>query len=170
MLQLMSLIVQEFGLADVSPANGLTNLFVRDTHVHFGSEPATDGEFLEAWRRLQPRYPWLSAADDDQFAGYAKAAPWRERDAYRFTVETTVYIRPEYQRRGVGRALMLELLTRLSDAGFRTAIAGIALPNSGSVVLHERLGFEPIGIFPAVGFKFDRAWDVGFWLKRLGGE
>lgn len=163
-----AVVVREFGAGDVAGANALTNLYIRETAVHFAYAEAADAEFLAAWEKSRGGYPWLAAEVDGAFAGYAKSGPWRERDAYRHTVETSVYIVPRFHRRGVGRALMAELLDRLGAAGFHMAVAGATLPNEGSAGLHEALGFERVGVFPEVGRKFDRWWDVGFWVKRLG--
>ena len=160
--------VRDFDRGDIPAANALTNIFIRETAVHFAAVEATDEAFGAVWEGSRERYPWLAAEVGGAFAGYAKSGVWRERDAYRLTVETTVYVLPRLARRGVGRALMVELLGRLRSAGFHMAIAGVTLPNEGSVGLHESLGFERVGAFPEVGRKFDRWWDVGFWSLRLG--
>jgi L-amino acid N-acyltransferase YncA len=161
------LTIREFELSDISPANALTNTFIQATHFHFASEPVSDRDFHDGWSQFCPTYPWLAAIADKHFVGYAKSAPWRERHAYRYTVETTVYVDPAHARCGIGLALMTQLLARLSQSGFRIAIAGIALPNPASIALHEAIGYAPVGTFSKVGVKFGRAWDVGFWQKSL---
>jgi phosphinothricin acetyltransferase len=95
--------------------------------------------------------------------GYAYAKPWRPRSAYRFSVETTIYIAPGYQRRGVGAALYRDLLAALRQLDVHAAVGGIALPNDASVALHERLGFKKVGQFVEIGFKLGRWVDVGYW-------
>lgn len=159
--------VRDFCEADVAPANALTNYYILHTAIHFGSSPAADQDFAAAWRAGAARFPWLAAEDQGRFAGYCKAGTWRERDAYRRTVETGIYVDPGVQRRGVGRALYAELLQRLGAAGFRTAVAGITLPNEASVRLHEAIGFRRVGVFEAVGYKFGTWHDVGFWQLDL---
>jgi phosphinothricin acetyltransferase len=163
----MSLLVRPFQPGDVPTANCIVNHYIRETHIHFASEPARDEQFLGDWRASQPRYPWLTATLDGRFAGYAKGGPWRAREAYRSTVETAVYIDPACHRRGVGLAVMTALLDELSRREFRTAIAGVALPNDASIALHEKLGFASVGTFHGVGVKFGRSWDVGFWQRCL---
>jgi L-amino acid N-acyltransferase YncA len=163
----MMLLVRDFEAVDAASAADITNIYIRETHIHFAAEPLSAEEFVADWRALQPRFPWVSATWEGQFAGYAKAAPWRQRHAYRFTAETAVYIHPSFQRRGIARGLMLELLERLGAKGFRVVIAGIALPNPASIALHEKMGFSPVGTFPGVGIKFGCAWDVGFWQRSL---
>jgi phosphinothricin acetyltransferase len=101
--------------------------------------------------------------------GVAYAAPWKARDAYLWTVESTVYVDHECHRRGVGDALYAELLARLERQGFRTSIGVIALPNPASVRLHERHGFVKVGLLADAGYKLKRWHDVGFWQRRLNG-
>jgi phosphinothricin acetyltransferase len=99
--------------------------------------------------------------------GYAYAGSFRTRPAYRFTCETTVYVGAEARGRRVGRRLYDELLRRVTQQGFRTAVAGITLPNPASVALHEAVGFKPVGIYHKVGFKFGQWHDVGWWEREL---
>jgi L-amino acid N-acyltransferase YncA len=91
------------------------------------------------------------------------ATSTQARIAYRYSADTTVYIAPEAQRRGVGHALYAELLPQLKRRNIHMAFAGIALPNPGRVALHESMGFTPDGIYREVGFKFERWHDVGWW-------
>ncbi|MEL6892083.1 MAG: N-acetyltransferase family protein, partial [Actinomycetota bacterium] len=112
--------------------------------------------------------PWLVFHDHDEIFGYAYATEFRARAAYDATRETTVYVSPRHQGRGVGRALMTELVGRLRSEGIAVAIAGITLPNDPSVALHERVGFRHVGTFHRVGHKFGHWYDVGFWELQLG--
>jgi phosphinothricin acetyltransferase len=147
----------------------LTNSFIRDTAVHFGSADVTAAE-LEAQCMAVAggvRYAWLVAERDGAFAGYAKAGPWRTRAAYAWTAETTIYLLPDARGSGLGRALYGRLLEILTEQGFRSAIGGITLPNPASVRLHEALGFEACGVVRDAGCKFGRWHDVGFWQRRL---
>ena len=112
-------------------------------------------------------YPWLVGEADGTILGYAYAAPFRTRPAYRFTVETTIYLRPEAAGRGLGARLYEPLLAILEAQGFTQAIAAITLPNEASVRLHERLGYAAAGIYRQVGWKLDAWHDVGLWQKAL---
>lgn len=159
--------VRDFQAGDVAVANALTNLYIRETPVHFACSPATDAQFEAYWREGAVRYPWLVAECDGRFAGYAKASRWRERDAYRFTAECGLYVERDFHRRGVGRALYDVLFERLRAAGIHTVIAGITLPNEASERMHEAVGFERVATFREVGWKFDRWHDVGFWQLML---
>ncbi|HEX8606942.1 MAG TPA: GNAT family N-acetyltransferase [Pseudoduganella sp.] len=112
--------------------------------------------------------PWLVLETaGGVVAGYAYATRWRVRHAYRFSVETTVYLAHDSTGKGYGTALYTALLQRLREAGCHLAIGGIALPNEASVALHERLGYRKVAHFGEVGRKFDRWIDVGYWELKL---
>ncbi|HUN81019.1 MAG TPA: GNAT family N-acetyltransferase [Phycisphaerae bacterium] len=162
------MIIRDFEERDVPAANAITNEVIIHTPIHFAYEPASDAEFAAVWRKGREKFPWLAAEEDGRFLGYCKAGTWRERDAYRFTVETGVYVAPEAQRKGAARAMYLELFRRLKKMNIRMVIAGVTLPNDASVRLHEALGFAKVGDFKAVGRKFDAWHDVGFWQLDLG--
>jgi L-amino acid N-acyltransferase YncA len=124
----------------------------------------------EMARRIETtsaRYPWLIAEDEDEPVGYAYATEHRWRSAYRWTADTTIYISPGHHRRGVGRTLYGALLELLTAQGLYTACAGITLPNDASVGLHEAVGFEPIGVYRAVGYKHGAWRSVGWWQAQL---
>ena len=113
-------------------------------------------------------YPWLVAiADSGEVMAYAYATRFRDRAAYRFVVETTVYVAEVAQRRGAGRLVYAALIETLRAQGFTQAIGAIALPNAGSVALHEAIGFRAAGMYHAVGYKFGRWIDVGYWQCAL---
>lgn len=114
------------------------------------------------------KHQWLIAQDPSgQVLGYAYAGAFRNRAAYRFGAETSVYTAPAEHRRGIGRQLYEALLAGLRDQGYFQAYAGITLPNAASVAFHERLGFTAVGRFPRAGFKFGRWHDVGWWHRPL---
>ncbi len=111
--------------------------------------------------------PWLVAEVDGSVLGYAYAGPWKTRSAYRFTVESTVYLHQSAMRRGVGAELYGALIAELRAHNVHAVIGGIALPNDASVRLHEKLGFRKIGQFEQVGYKFGQWIDVGYWELLL---
>ena len=141
--------------------------FVLDTPISFENDVPSEAEFAERIERGQVTNPWIVAERDNRIVGYAYASEFRARAAYAQTRETTVYVAPAAQGAGVGRALMTALLISLRDGGCRLAIAGITVPNTASVGLHERLGFRPVGVFHGVGRKFGKPHDVGFWELPL---
>lgn len=136
--------------------------YVTDTAISFEEMPPDNAEIE---RRMEAAHLWLVDENDGDIRGYAYGTPWRSRHAYRFTVETTVYVASEHHGRGIGRALYTELLDRLTDLGYVTAVAGITLPNDQSVEFHRVLGFSYVGTFPKVGFKFETWYDTG-WMSR----
>jgi phosphinothricin acetyltransferase len=112
-------------------------------------------------------YPWLVAEDDGNLLGYATSSAFRTRRAYRWCVETGIYLNRDACGRGVGRTLLTALLEHLQMQGFVSAIGAIALPNDPSVRLHEALGFVHTGTCREVGFKFGEWIDVGLWQRDL---
>lgn len=122
----------------------------------------------EVARRMREMRVWLVSVDGEgEVEGYAYASRHRQREAYRFTVETSVYVAAGRQRRGVGRALYGALFAALAERGFRVALAGITLPNAASVGLHEAAGFELVGVYRGIGFKAGGWRDVGWWQRAL---
>jgi phosphinothricin acetyltransferase len=115
----------------------------------------------------QRTHPWLVAERGGQVVGYAYGCEFNERPAYRWSASVSVYIAAGERGRGHGRALYEELFARLRRQGFRMACAGITLPNPASVGLHQRLGFEPVGVNREIGWK-DGGWrDVGWYQLEL---
>lgn len=153
--------------ADADAVAAIYAPIVRDTAISFEAEPPSADEFRSRMREVGKMGPWLVLDDERGVAGYAYAGAFRARHAYRFTVETTVYVREDARGRGVGRALYAAILPLLVAQGHRRAIAGVTLPNAGSVRLHESVGFRPVGVFAKVGFKFGKWHDVGFWDLEL---
>jgi phosphinothricin acetyltransferase len=112
-------------------------------------------------------FPWFVCEEDGKVAGYAYARQWRERAAYRNSVEASIYLDPSLTGKGIGSALFGALLTELRTRGFRTVIGGVSLPNEASVALLEKFGLRPVAHFKEVGYKFDRWIDVGYWQLML---
>jgi L-amino acid N-acyltransferase YncA len=144
--------------------------YVRDTAISFEQDPPTTAEMAGRIKRLTSTHAWLVAEDEHEILGYAYACPHRERAAYRWATEVSVYVDPRHQRRGAGRQLYESLLRVLAEQGYRLALAGIALPNDASVALHEACGFESVGVYRRVGFKLGEWWDVGWWQLNLGAD
>ncbi len=124
-------------------------------------------EFAERIRIIQRTHPWLVAEIDDEVVGYAYASRHRERASYRWAADVTVYISGGHHRRGIGRGLYATLFDLLVRQGIHEACAGITLPNDASVGLHEALGFEPVGVYRNIAYKFGAWRDVGWWQKTL---
>ena len=141
--------------------------FVQHTAVSFEETPPDADEIRARMARLRGRWPWLVAADAERVLGYAYASEHRARAAYRWAVDTTVYVDESARRGGLGRSLYRELFRILTRQGFSAAYAGIALPNDASVGLHKAVGFEFVAVYPSVGFKLGRWYDVSWWRRTL---
>ena len=140
--------------------------YVAATAVSFETEAPDEAEMRRRIEAAGDLYPWFAACDDDgSIAGYAYAAAFRARRAYRFSVETTVYVADGRQRQGIGRLLYRVLLPVLEAQGFTQAIAAVTLPNEASTRLHEGLGFEQAGIYRNVGYKLGEWRSVGLWQR-----
>ncbi len=140
---------------------------VAETAISFETTLPDRDEMARRIDETLRAYPWLVCELDGRVAGYAYAARHRVRGAYQWSVDTSVYIAEALRRRNVGRGLYTSLFAILAAQGYFNAFAGIALPNPGSVGLHEAMGFEPIGVYRHVGYKFDRWHDVGWWQLVL---
>ena len=116
---------------------------------------------------LSESLPWIVAESGNNIAGYAYAAKWKTRSAYRFAVESTVYIDKDSVGNGIGSLLYKDLLSKLKDSGIHVVIGGIALPNPSSIALHEKFGFKNVAQFKEVGIKFNKWIDVGYWQLQL---
>jgi L-amino acid N-acyltransferase YncA len=118
--------------------------------------------------RIRAAHLWLVAEQKGQVVGYAYGGQHRARKAYDSTAEVSAYVDRNVHRGGVGRELYLALFDQLKRRGFRLLVAGITLPNEASVGFHQSLGFQRVGVFKNIGFKFGEWWDVGWWQLDLG--
>jgi L-amino acid N-acyltransferase YncA len=144
------------------------NYYVLNTHINFEEEAVTVKDMQDRIVTVAEKNPWLVYEENGKIIGYAYASEWKSRCAYRFSVETTVYLSHGLNRRGIGSMLYQELLTLLGeDKNIHAVIGGIALPNETSIRLHEKFGFEKVAHFKEVGFKFGKWIDVGYWEKIL---
>lgn len=142
--------------------------YVQDTAVSFETEPPTAAEMAARIATAQERHAFLVLEDGGRVVGYAYGGTFRSRPAYAGTVEVSVYLEAGRRRTGGGRLLYAALLDRLAGLGFHTAVAGMTLPNEGSVGLHRAMGFTPVGTFREVGSKLGRWHDVGWVQRPLG--
>ncbi|MAP36656.1 MAG: GNAT family N-acetyltransferase [Chloroflexi bacterium] len=141
--------------------------YVINTPITFESEPPDGNEMSSRMENVLTSYPWLVCVHDDEVMGYAYGSQFRTREAYDWSVETTVYVREAAHGMGIGSAIYTGLLECLRLQGFVSAVGVIALPNHKSVMLHEKLGFREDGILPSAGYKNGTWYDVGLWWKKL---
>ena len=155
--------------ADVEAFNAIYNEYIVDSHVSFDTAPWTDEDRLEWLRRRHgDGYPVLVADRGGAIVGASWSGPWRDKAAYRGSVETTVVLAPGESGRGSGSMLYERLLDDLEAAGFHTAIAVIALPNDGSIALHRKFGYREVGVLDEVGYKDGAYHHTMLMQRRLG--
>lgn len=141
---------------------------VMETAVSFEMEPPSSEEMARRIENVSRTYPWIVFEDGEgSILGYAYAGVHRQRPAYHWSVETTVYLDVDHRGQGLGKTLYTALLDLARDWGYANAYAGVALPNPASEALHASVGFSRIGVFPRVGFKFDKWHDVSWWYRPL---
>lgn len=165
---MIDVIVRSASEADAEAIARIYNYYIHNTVITFEEEPVSVQTMATRVAEVQDlSLPWLVAEVENGVVGYACANRWKVKSAYRYSVETTVYLKHGCQGRGIGTTLYSALLPILRTRGIHVAIGGAALPNEASVALHEKLGFEPVGTFRKVGFKHDRWVDVAYWQIEL---
>jgi len=139
------------------------NHYIANTIVTFEEQPLSAQQMRERIDAYVAIYPWFVCVINGVIVGYSYASKFHQRAAYRHTAELTVYVRQGYERRGIGRQLYEPLISHLKAVNCHVMLAAIALPNEGSVGLHEMMGFSKVAHFSQVGHKFNHWVDVGYW-------
>ncbi len=162
--------VRDAGPEDIEAICAIYRHYVLTSKATFETEPPDAAELARRWADVVQRgLPWLVAERHGQVVGYAYAAPYRVRVAYRFTVEDSVYVAPRALGQGCGRALLEALVARCTAAGYRAMVAVIGdSANAGSIALHKTCGFAPAGTLPSVGWKLGQWVDSVLMLRPLG--
>lgn len=154
--------------ADAAAIADIYNPFIRDTVITFEEVPIQAEQLAQRIEAVGAQgLPWLVSEAEGQVLGYAYADQWRSRSAYRYSVESAIYLDRKIAGQGIGTLLYQHLIEQLQRDGIHAVIAGITLPNAASVALHERLGFHKVAHFPSVGLKFGQWLDVGYWQRTL---
>ncbi len=141
--------------------------FAASSPVSFEEVAPTAQEMAGLIEQTSARYPWLVAEADGHVAGYAYASAHRSRAAYRWAADLGLYVAGAHRGQGVGKRLCRVLLDLLARQNIHVAVAGITLPNPGSVALFESLEFEPVGVYRRIGYKAGGWHDVGWWQREL---
>ena len=141
--------------------------YVLETTISFEAIPPSPSEMAERIAVVMEKFPWTVYEDNGRVQGYAYASPFKNRHAYSWSVESTVYVDQHAHRRGIGRALYIDLIHRLKKQGMIQVVGCISLPNDPSIQLHESLGFQQVAHFKRIGLKFDQWWDVGYWQLEI---
>jgi len=161
------------GPADAEAMLEIYAPYVRDTSITFETEVPTTEQFAQRVADYTREFPWIVYEIGGKVAGYAYGSRYRERLAYQWSVECSVYIHPDFQHRGIGQKLYTALFRILKAQMFRNVYAVINLPNDPSVRLHEQMGFKWFATYERVGYKLGRWKNVGWWglvLNEFGDE
>lgn len=157
------MIIRKATFSDAEQIAEIYNFYVQNTHHTFETEPIDSIEMEKRIGETIENYPFFVCEKDGEIFGYAYAAPYKSRCAYKNSAEISVYVRNNLRQKGVGKILYEKLFEELLRTDIHAIIAGIALPNEASVRLHEKFGFEKVAHFREVGFKLERWTDVGYW-------
>lgn len=161
--------IRKVALKDSIELAEIYNYYVENTIVSFEETPIPATEMSSRIESvLNANLPWLVLEQDKLIIGYAYASPWSQRSAYRFSVGVSIYLRQGSTGRGLGYELYNELFQKLRDLKIHSIMGGIALPNVGSVALHEKLGMQKVAHYKEIGFKFGKWVDVAFWQLLFG--
>jgi phosphinothricin acetyltransferase len=164
----MAVLIRLAAEQDAAALAAIYRPYVEKSRISFEDVAPDSAEMARRIAGERPGYhPWLVAEEDGRLLGYAASSPFRARAAYRWVVETGIYLAQEAKGRGIGRALLGPLVGLLERQGYVAAIGAIALPNDASVALHEKLGFKYAGTYRGVGFKAGEWLEVGLWQKDL---
>ena len=150
-------------LSDCKSIADIYNFYIETTAITFEEIPITAAEMQNRVNGIRALFPYLVYEEDGEILGYAYVDAFHSRSAYRFTLEDSIYLRNGRQGKGMGRALLNELLNQVKKRGAHSIMAKITLPNERSVKLHEAFGFKNVGTLKEVGRKFDKWLDVGYW-------
>lgn len=152
--------VKEQDAADICR---IYNSYIADTIITFDEEYVSVPEMEDKIRNWDSKFPWLVYEEEGKVLGYAYANTWKQKSAYRTTVETTIYLDKESTGKRIGSKLYTSLIDSLKLKGFKVLMGCISLPNPSSIKLHEKLGFEKVGHFKEMGYKLGKWIDVGYW-------
>ena len=159
--------IREVQKEDAEAIAAIYNHFVENTVVTFEEEIVTVDEMAQRIETISAEFPWFVFEENGQILGFAYAKTWQVKSAYRYSLESTVYLSPGQAGKGIGTGLYERLLAELKQRGVHAVIAGITLPNPHSIALHEKFGFTKAAHYKEVGRKFDKWIDVGYWQLVL---
>jgi L-amino acid N-acyltransferase YncA len=157
------MIIRRVKDCDAKQIAGIYNYYIENTHHSFEIEPLSLNEMRQRIAGISENYPYLIAEVKNQVIAFAFASCFKPRSAYKQSAEVSVYVKNDMKQTGIGTKLYERLFAELKQMDVHAIIAGISLPNEGSVKLHEKFGMEKVAHFREVGFKLNRWIDVGYW-------
>ena len=160
--------IREVTEQDAQQIAKIFNYYIENSTATFEEHPVSAEDILLRIEKVaQAGLPWLVLELGDEILGYAYASTWNERTAYRYTVETSVYLASGTEGKGFGVELYQQLLDKLRDLSIRNVLSVITQSNPNSIALHESLGFKKVGEFSDVGYKFDKWLSVSYWQLQM---
>ena len=154
--------IRKVELTDAAQIAEIYNYYIKNTIITFETEALRAEEMSERIAENVENYPYLVAEHEGEIQGYVYAAQFKLRQAYKHSVEASIYVRNQAKQKGIGSALYEVFLEELQETDVHAIMAGISLPNEASVKFHEKLGYEKVAHFKEVGYKLGRWVDVGF--------
>jgi phosphinothricin acetyltransferase len=154
-------------VADVPSINAIYNYYVPRSTCTYQYDPEPDEARLAWFAKHGDEHPVIVAEIEGEVIGWGSLSPFRSRDGYRHTAEISVYVRHDLHRQGIGKALLAELIERAKMIGHHTLVGGISADQAASIELHEGMGFQKVGHFREIGYKFDQWLDVVFMQLML---
>ena len=148
---------------DAEAICSIYNYYIENTIITFEETPVSSDEMINRINEVTGVYPWLVCEENGTVPGYAYAGRWKSRCAYRYSVESTVYVSNDNTGKGIGSSLYTQLIDEIRKLKLHSVLAGIALPNPASIALHEKFGFKKAAHFKETGYKFNKWIDVGYW-------
>ena len=155
--------IRKVELGDAAQIAEIYNYYILKTHHTFETAALSADEMNERIGETSEEYPFLVAEDEGEIQGYVYATQFKLRQAYKHSVEASIYVRNQAKQQGIGSKLYEQFLEELKETDVHAIMAGISLPNEASVKFHEKQGYEKVAHFKEVGYKLGRWVDVGFW-------
>ena len=160
--------IRKVQLSDAEDIVNIYNYYIENTIISFETLKIDVNEETQRIKKiLDNNYPFIVYEEQNVVLGYAYLSKWREREAYKNTLETSIYVHKDHHNKGIGKILYKELINLGKTQGIHALIGGMSIPNPQSRKLHKRLGFQRVGLFKEVGYKFNKFIDVEFWQLNI---
>jgi phosphinothricin acetyltransferase len=159
--------IRPVNIKDAAAICGIYNHYIKNTVITFEGIPVSCKEMEGRIQTIGAHYPWFVLEEGGDLAGYTYVNTWKDRPAYSFAAEVSIYLKTGREGQGLGTELFTRLFEAVEKTPIHAMVAGITLPNERSVALHERFGFKKIAQFNEIGFKMDTWLDVGYWERLL---
>jgi phosphinothricin acetyltransferase len=159
--------IRDVSLSDAKRIHKIYNEYVEKSQATFQEQPLSFEEIEDKIQRTIKDYPWIVYEEDGQVVGYTYASKWKEKTAYRYTVETSIYLDSGHLGKGIGSKLKGAMIETLREREFHCVISAISLPNPASIAMCENFGFRKVGQLREIGYKFGEWIDVGYWQLIL---